>query len=71
MLLQGPVKLVKKGKHYELSANHVHYNGDSVDGDGYDPVLMAIYKGDRSDAGVKGTRIVISPVGGRKGIEYK
>lgn len=71
MLLQGPVKLVKKGKHYELSANHVHYNGDSVDGDGYDPVLMAIYKGDRSDAGVKGTRIVISPVGGRKGIEFK
>jgi hypothetical protein len=71
MLLQGAVKLVKKGKHYELSANHVHYNGDSVDGDGYDPVLMAIYKGDRSDAGVKGTRIVISPVGGRKGIEFK
>lgn len=71
MLLQGPVKLVKKGKHYELSANHVHYNGDSVDGDGYDPVLMAIHKPDRSDAGVTGTRIVISPVGGRKGVEFK
>lgn len=70
ILLQGPVRLNKIGSNYQLSSNHVHYNGDSVDGQGYDPVLMAIYKGDRSDAGVKGTRIVISPVGGRKGKEY-
>lgn len=71
VLLQGPIKLVKSGNAYTFESNHVHYNGDSVDGDGFDPVLMAIYKGDRSDAGVKGTRIVISPVGGRKGTEYK
>ena len=71
VLLQGPVSLSKHGNVYHLNANHVHYNGDSVDGNGYDPVLMAIYKGDRSDAGVKGTRIVISPVGGRKGTEFK
>jgi hypothetical protein len=71
ILLQGPVGLKSSGKNYLLTSNHVHYNGDSVDGDGYDPVLMAIYKGDRSDAGVKGTRIVISPVGGRKGLEFK
>lgn len=71
VLLQGPVKLKKSGSNYVLDSNHVHYNGDSVDGDGYDPVLMAIFKGDRSDAGVKGTRIVISPVGGRKGVEFK
>lgn len=71
VLLQGPVSLKKTGTNYLLDSNHVHYNGDSVDGDGYDPVLMAIYKGDRSDAGVKGTRIVISPVGGRKGVEFK
>jgi hypothetical protein len=70
ILLQGPPGLKKVGDHYELTANHVHLNGDSVDGDGFDPVLMAIYKGDRSDAGVKGTRIVISPVGGRKGTEF-
>lgn len=31
---------------------------------------MAIYKGDRSNAGVKGTRIVISPIGGRKGVSF-
>lgn len=71
VLLQGPVDLRKIGTNYSLNSNHVHYNGDSVDGDGYDPVLMAIFKGDRSDAGVKGTRIVISPVGGRKGVEFK
>lgn len=71
ILLQGPVKLVKKSNHYELSANHVHFNGDSVDDGGFEPVLMAIYKGDRSDAGVKGTRIVISPIAGRKGTEFK
>jgi hypothetical protein len=70
ILLQGPPGLKKVGNHYELTANHVHFNGDSVDGNGFDPVLMAIYKGDRSDAGVKGTRIVISPVGGRKGTEF-
>jgi hypothetical protein len=70
ILLQGPPGLKKVGNNYELTANHVHLNGDSVDGDGFDPVLMAIYKGDRSDAGVKGTRIVISPVGGRKGTEF-
>jgi hypothetical protein len=71
VLLQGPISLKKSGNFYTLHSNHVHYNGDSVDGDGYDPVLMAIYKGDRSDAGVKGTRIVISPIGGRKGVEFK
>jgi hypothetical protein len=50
-----------------LTANHVHLNGESVDAGGFEPVLMAIYKGDRSDAGVRGTRIVISPIGGRSG----
>ena len=70
MLLQGHPVVKKSGSSYILTATHVHFNGDSVDGKGYDPVLMAIYKGDRSDAGVKGTRIVISPVGGRKGVEF-
>lgn len=65
LMLQGPVKLVKHGKVYEFSANHVHLNGDNMTG-GYEPVLAAIYKGDRSDAGVKGTRIVIMPINGRK-----
>lgn len=65
ILLQGAVKVIKSGSYYQLSANHVHFNGDKITGD-YEPVLAAIYKGDRSDAGVKGTRIVIMPVAGRK-----
>lgn len=65
VMLQGPVRLRKSGRYYELDSNHVHYNGDPMTGE-YEPVLTAIYKGDRSDAGVKGTRIVIMPIGGRK-----
>jgi hypothetical protein len=67
ILLQGPIKLEKVGTSYRMTANHVHINGESVDSGGFEPVLMAIYKGDRSDAGVPGTRIVISPIEGRKG----
>lgn len=69
LLLQGEVKLLKKNSSYILDAYNVHYNGDEIDGL-FEPVLMAVYKGDRSDAGVKGTRIVIAPIGGRKGKEF-
>lgn len=65
LMLQGPVKLTKKGKYYEIEAFHTHFNGEPLTG-GYEPVFMAIYKGDRSDYGVKGTRIVIAPLGCRK-----
>ena len=65
IVLQGPVTL--KGS--KLSANHVHENGETITGD-YEPVFMAMYKGpDRNDFGVKKTRVVISPLGGRKKIE--
>lgn len=70
VLIQGPVELVKKGNYYVFESNHVHYNGESVDDGGFEPVFMAIYKGDRSDAGVKGTRIVIMPIDGRKSKEF-
>jgi hypothetical protein len=65
IMLQGPVKLEKTGDVYEFRSNHVHVNGEKMTGD-YEPVLTAVYKGDRSDSGVKGTRIVIMPKGGRK-----
>ena len=65
ILIQGPVKLQKSGNVYKFVSNHVHYNGEKMTGD-FEPVLTAIYKGDRSDAGVKGTRIVIMPIAGRK-----
>ena len=70
ILIQGPVKLVKKNKVYVFESNHIHENGESVDSGGFEPVFMAIYKGDRSDAGVKGTRIVIMPIQGRKAKQF-
>lgn len=63
--IQGDIKLVKSGKSYKLEAVHVHINGEDMSG-GYTPVFMAIYKGDRSDFGVAGTRIMIAPMGSRK-----
>lgn len=65
ILLQGPVKLVKTGSIYTLSANHVHFNGESFDNTSYEPVLYARY-GDRSDAGVFRARIVIMSIEARK-----
>ena len=65
ILLQGPVKLVKTGKTYSLSANHVHFNGESLDNTPYEAVLSTRY-GDRSDAGVFRARIVIMAIEARK-----
>jgi hypothetical protein len=65
ILIQGPVKLKKTNGVYEFESNHIHFNGEKITG-GFEPVLAAIYKGDRSDAGVKGTRIVIMSIDGRK-----
>jgi hypothetical protein len=70
ILIQGPVNLVKKNKVCVFESNHIHVNGESVDSGGFEPVFMAIYKGDRSDAGVKGTRIVIMPIEGRKAKQF-
>ena len=86
LVAQGTLGLKPHGARrcYEISATHVHYNGDEIKAEydpvllavnrldvDYDPVFMATYKGDRSDAGVEGTRIVIAPIGGRKAIEYQ
>lgn len=65
ILLQGPVKLVKSKTYYELESNHTSVNGDIMTGD-YAPVFMAIYKGDRSNFGVKGARFAIQPKASRK-----
>lgn len=65
LMLQGDVKLNKLGQTYNVTAYHTHYNGDEMRGD-YEPIFMAIYKGDRSDFGIRGTRVVIAPRGCRK-----
>ena len=69
LMLQGDVSLNKNYNSYSITAKHTHLNGDDMVGD-YEPVFMAIYKGDRSDYNVTGTRIVIAPAGSRKITEY-
>ena len=69
VVLQGPVKLKKIGAAYEFTGNHNHENGEKITGD-FEPVMMAIYKGDRSNFGVKGARFAIQPKGSRKVTEW-
>lgn len=69
LMLQGKIELKKKGTSYEIDGYHTHLNGDDMTA-GYEPVLMAIYKGDRSDLGIKGARVVIAPIGSRR-ISYQ
>ena len=65
ILIQGPVKLVKKNKSYIFESNNIHFNGDVMTGD-FEPVLMAIYKGDRNNFNVRGARFAIQPLASRK-----
>ena len=65
LMLQGSVQLSKNGSSYKITATHTHVNGEDMGG-GYEPVFMAIYKGDRNNFGLKGTRVGISPLASRK-----
>lgn len=69
LVIQGPVKLTKSGNAYQFTSNHVHVNGERITGD-FEPVFMAIYKGDRSNFGVRGARFAIQPAGSRRVTEY-
>ena len=69
IVLQGDIKLKKDGVGYELNSEHVLENGEAITGD-YEPVLMAIYKGDRSQFGLKGARFVIQPRASRAVTEW-
>lgn len=68
LLAQGSVLLSPtETPSYELKSSHIHFNGDPMSTE-YSPVFLATYKGDRSNAGLEGCRISISPAGGRKSI---
>ena len=66
VLLQGDPGLKRiSPTQFELTASgHVHYHGEKLTG-GYEPVLAVIYKGDRTQLGLKGARASIYPIGGR------
>lgn len=69
IVLQGPVKLKQAGNGYKFDANHDHDNGERILGN-FEPVMMAIYKGDRSNFGIAGARFVIQPKSSRKVTEW-
>jgi len=71
LLLQGRVDIQKvtTGKYKLVASAQTHNNGDPITGMN-EPVFMAIYKGDRSNYGVKGARMVISAMGGRSIKKY-
>jgi len=65
LTVQGKMTLKKRGPLYEVSgSSHENVNGSKIDG-GYEPIFLAVYKGDRSDHGIKSARITINPIGGR------
>jgi hypothetical protein len=64
-VIQGVLSVQSRGPHYELiSSGHRLNNGDRISGS-YEPVFLGVYKGDRSDHGIKGARVIIQPIGGR------
>lgn len=63
--MQGVLNIQNRGRYYELTCTgHKLNNGDRITGT-YEPVFLAVYKGDRSDHGIKGARVIIQPIGGR------
>lgn len=66
VLIQGTPGLKKASKttYIITGTGHVHYLGDVLTG-GFDPVIAIIYKGDRTQMGLKGGRASIYPSGGR------
>lgn len=52
-----------------VATGSAHTNGDKIEQE-FEPVLMAMYKGDRDNFGVKGARFSIYPQGGRKVSEW-
>jgi len=68
--MQGVLNIQNRGRYYELtSTGHKLNNGDRITGT-YEPVFLGVYKGDRSDHGIKGARVIIQPIGGRTIKEY-
>jgi len=66
VLLQGTpgLKKISKKTYSFTASGHVHYLNDVISG-GYTPVLSVMYRGDRSQMGLKGARVMIYPMGGR------
>ena len=51
---------------YKITGSAMTHNNGSTLPSEYEPVLMAIYKGERNNYGIKNARLVISAIGGRR-----
>jgi hypothetical protein len=67
VLIQGDpsLKRISEGVYTFESSGHIHYFPDIPKGE-FDPVPSIIYKGDRTNLGIKGGRASIYPLKGRK-----
>lgn len=66
VLIQGNPGIKRlSGNKFELtSSGNIHYLPEAITG-GFEPVLAVIYKGDRTQLGLRGARASIYPIGGR------
>ena len=66
VLIQGDpgLKLLASGEYELTGTGHVHYLPEKLTG-GFEPILAIIYKGDRTQLGLRGGRASIYPIGGR------
>lgn len=67
VVIQGDpgLEATAKGVYKFTASGHVHFYGEIPTG-GFEPVLALIYKGDRTNLGIKGARGSIQPKAGRK-----
>jgi len=63
-VVQGDIELVKRGKVFDLKSHMVHSNGTPLEG-AYAPALWAVYRSDRSNAGIKNAALLIAAIEGR------
>jgi len=66
VLIQGDpgLKYISNNVFQLTATGHIHYLPEKITG-GFEPVLAVIYKGDRTQLGLKGARASIYPIGGR------
>ena len=66
VVLQGTVRInAISPTEYKITGSAMTHNNGSTLPSEYEPVLMAIYKGERNNYGIKNARLVISATGGR------
>jgi len=64
-VMQGDLQLIFKNEYCELVGSHYTIKNGEIPVYGYEPVLMAVHKRDRSDHWIKNCRLTINPLGTR------